>query len=61
MKRPLRTKGRSCKGKRRHPSRQAALDHLARLEAEGGVRLNAYPCRFCGGGWHVGHLPKPRT
>lgn len=59
MKRPLRTKGRSCAGKRRHPRRDAALGHLAVLVAEGAVRLNAYPCRHCGG-FHVGHLPKPR-
>lgn len=60
MKQPLRTRGRSCAGKRAHESQAAALDHLNRLIRAGGVRLNAYRCRFCGH-HHVGHLPKPRT
>lgn len=60
MKRPLRTKGRSCVGKRRHGSQPEARAHQAELERLGAVRLNAYPCGFCGG-YHVGHLPKPRT
>ena len=61
MKRPLRTKGRSCTGKRRHDTREQAADHIAELEAVGAVRLNAYQCKHCDGGWHIGHLPKPRT
>lgn len=58
-KRLTATKGRSCQGKRRHPSQAKALAHLRDLLSKGGVRLNAYECRHCGG-FHVGHLPKPR-
>jgi hypothetical protein len=61
VKRPLSTKARSCTGKRRHDTEQAALDHLHALRRQGAVRLNAYRRRHCNGGWHVGHLPKPRT
>jgi hypothetical protein len=60
VKRPLRTKGRSCAGKLRHETQQAAVRHLLRLKAVGAVRMGAYPCSHCGG-FHVGHLPKPRT
>jgi hypothetical protein len=58
----IRTKGRACTGKRRHDTRQEAMEHCDRLMAKGAVRLAAYPCRnrTCGG-WHVGHLPKPRS
>lgn len=58
----IRTKSRACVGKRRHDSREEAEEHRDRLIARGAVRLAAYPCRNrdCGG-WHVGHLPKPRT
>ncbi|WP_330306264.1 MULTISPECIES: hypothetical protein [unclassified Streptomyces] len=58
----IRTKGRACTGKRRHDTREEAEDHRGRLIAKGGVRLTTYLCRnrACGG-WHVGHLPKPRT
>jgi hypothetical protein len=60
VRRPLRTKGRSCAGKRRHKTQQAAVKHQRALEAKGGVRLNTYWCRHCGG-WHVGHWPEPRA
>lgn len=58
----IRTKGRACTGKRRHGAREEAEDHRDRLIARGAVRLAAYQCRnrACRG-WHVGHLPKPRT
>jgi hypothetical protein len=58
----IRTKNRACTGKRRHDSRDEAVEHRARLLARGAVRLAVYLCRRrdCGG-WHVGHLPKPRT
>lgn len=58
----IRTKNRSCTGKRRHDTQDQAEEHRDRLLAQGSVRLAAYPCRnrSCGG-WHVGHLPKPRT
>lgn len=60
MKRPLRTRSRSCAGKRAHDTEAAAAEHLQRLIRAGGVRLNVYHCKFCGR-HHVGHLPKPRT
>jgi hypothetical protein len=60
VKRPLRTRGRSCAGKRAHDTETSASEHLDRLVRQGGVRLNAYRCKFCHQ-WHVGHLPKPRT
>lgn len=60
MKRPTATRGRSCTGKIRHAGEAAATAHMRKLLARGAVRLNAYACRHCGG-WHVGHLPKPRT
>ncbi|MGW3246607.1 hypothetical protein [Streptomyces sp. NPDC001070] len=58
----IRTKNRACTGKKRHDTHQEAVEERDRLTAGGAVRLNAYPCRnrTCGG-WHVGHLPKPRT
>ena len=58
----IRTKGRACTGKRRHDTEDQAEDHRQRLIAQGGVRLTTYQCRnrACRG-WHVGHLPKPRT
>lgn len=59
MKRVTSTKGRACKGKVRHTTRPKALAHLRRLLSKGGVRLAVYACDFCGG-YHVGHLPKPR-
>lgn len=59
------SKGRACQGKRRHPDRAAAEQHLQRLirnrAAKGG--LMAYECRHCNNyatgrnGWHVGHRP----
>jgi hypothetical protein len=55
-----RTKGRSYSGKLRHDSEAAAVKHRLRLIAKGAVRLAVYWCRHCNGGWHVGHLPKPR-
>lgn len=60
MKRITATRGRSCTGKRRHDTEEAAARHKARLIARGAVRIHVYPCRKCGG-YHVGHTPKPRT
>lgn len=61
MKKPLRTKGRMCAGKRRHPTRGKALAHMRQLVRRGAAseRLNVYECPHCGG-WHVGHLGKER-
>ncbi|MEU4095522.1 hypothetical protein [Streptomyces sp. NPDC026673] len=58
----IRTRGRACTGKRRHDTKEQAEDHRQRLVDRGGVRLAIYRCRNrdCRG-WHVGHLPKPRT
>lgn len=59
MKRPTRTKARSCTGKKRHDSSQAARAQLRNLLSKGRVRLSVYACKFCGG-FHVGHSTKPR-
>lgn len=51
------TKRRSCGGKVRHRTREAANAHMQRL-IEGGASpecLNVYPCRF-GAHFHVGHI-----
>jgi hypothetical protein len=53
------TKRRSCVGKIRHRSKEAANQHMQHL-IDGGAseaRLKVYgPCKHCGGGFHVGHL-----
>jgi hypothetical protein len=51
-----------CGTKVRHPTREAALDHIKRLawlnhtsgQSERSAGLAAYPCDRCGA-WHVGH------
>lgn len=49
---------RSCERKRRYSDEaQAAAFALGIMEREPGLRLNSYPCRFCGG-WHL-HKVKP--
>lgn len=45
--------------KKRHPSQESAILHVAYLQAQGtaGFGLKVYgPCIFCRS-WHVGHLP----
>jgi hypothetical protein len=53
------TRGRSCDGKKAHPTREAALDHFYRLVRAGAAPagLSVYRCRFCGS-YHVGHAAK---
>lgn len=58
----IRTKGRSCRGKVRHDTRDAAHDALRHMVRRTGAhpgRVGAYQCRHCHG-WHVGHLPRYR-
>lgn len=59
MSQPTRTKGRSCDGKERHDTREAAKGNIARLAKRGAAfgRLEAYRCDFCGS-WHVGHTSR---
>ena len=61
MRPSTRTKGRSCDGKERHDTRQAAQANIGRLAKRGAAedRLEAYPCGFCGG-WHVGHTSRAK-
>lgn len=51
-----RIRRRSCTGKVRHETEQAARDHIGSLVRRKGWsgRMNAYRCAFCNG-WHVGH------
>ena len=53
-----RTKARMCAGKRRHATREKAVEALWALVRRGAKRsrLNVYECPHCDGGWHVGHL-----
>lgn len=53
-----RTRARACTGKVRHPDRDTALGHRAKLLAAGAVRITVYPCKHCAG-WHTGHY-RPR-
>jgi hypothetical protein len=54
-----RSKASQCGGKKRHDTRQDALDHLARLIRLGAPawRISVYRCRHCTA-WHVGHHPR---
>lgn len=56
------TKGRKCRGKKRHGTRKEALAHLRRLIRKGAwaAWLNVYRCEHCNQGWHVGHKPGRR-
>jgi hypothetical protein len=50
-----RIRRRQCEGKVRHETLPDALRHSRSLSAhEGGSRIAAYRCQFCGG-FHVGH------
>lgn len=56
------SKGRSCAGKRRHPSKAAAKSARASLVRSGLAypgQMSVYACAHCGG-WHVGHKPRRR-
>ena len=57
-----RTKGRMCAGKFRHPDKKSAVAEMWRLVREGARRsaLNVYRCRYCDGGYHVGHVGRRR-
>lgn len=57
----IRTKGRMCTGKIRHPNKAAAERALRALVARGAApfRLRAYRCDHCGS-WHVGHVRRRR-
>lgn len=56
-----RTKGRMCSGKRRHPGKDGAEKAKRALIRRGAnpARLAVYECGHCGG-WHLGHLGRPR-
>ena len=44
---------RSCERKRRYPDQVAALAFaIVEMERHAGLKLDTYPCRFCGG-WHL--------
>jgi len=51
-----RTRARSCEGKCRHQTKEAARSELQTLVRKGanGGRLEVYKCRFCGA-YHTGH------
>jgi hypothetical protein len=51
------TKTRSCTGKRRYPTEEAAQKAVRRFVQHGASpgSIRAYSCRHCGG-YHVGHL-----
>lgn len=49
----------SCRGKVRHSSKAVAKSVIKRIIDSGQAyypeALNAYKCKLCKGGWHVGH------
>ena len=47
---------RACHGKSRLPSRRAARRRARQIRGEGGPRLYAYRCSYCGH-VHLGHPP----
>ena len=55
------TRNRACGRKRRHATREAAVEHMQRLVAEGASpdRLTVYPCKHAPASsphFHVGHV-----
>lgn len=46
----------ACDGKQRHATEKEARAHEGSLRRLGAIRLNVYRCKFCQGGWHVGHM-----
>lgn len=48
-------KGKACRGKLRHETREAAQRACSSLAARyASSSLSVYACRYCGA-WHVGH------
>jgi hypothetical protein len=48
---------RSCTGKRAYPTEAEAQAAARRIEQRDGRPVEAYRCRLCGKGFHVGHRP----
>lgn len=51
-----RQRRKSCDGKVRYATENAAKSAAYQLAQLHGERMNAYKCQFCGG-WHAGHTP----
>lgn len=48
---------RVCGNKAKYHTEAAARAARDRMTGRVGPSLGAYKCRFCGGYWHLGHIP----